>query len=297
MKDGCARRRNPAARATRMWGWVLVGSVLAGCSSTVAGRSVESGSSTVRPSSDTPSSGAPTGSSTQTEYDLELTIVPTEGAGATTRAPGTRTSTVPDTDFVSAVSMVLGGVEGFPASALEAQDVAVGTVDRSTRLWLKVPGATDAQIALARRAVVGAWAFQLRVVISAAVAPAGCSALEYTPKSDRVCDPQSQEVLVLGTALPVLPSSASYELQGAVPTATMTFTGAAEETIANYTAAHVGDRLAVIDGRGLITAPTIQSAITGGTIQIAGNYTPAQARSLVGKLHLAAAGVTISSGS
>ncbi|HEX6357764.1 SecDF P1 head subdomain-containing protein [Actinophytocola sp.] len=55
-------------------------------------------------------------------------------------------------------------------------------------------------------------------------------------------------------------------------------------TFAEWTADHVGERLAmVVDGE-IIIAPEIQSAITGGAVQIAGNYTQDEIRDLLDKI-------------
>lgn len=44
-------------------------------------------------------------------------------------------------------------------------------------------------------------------------------------------------------------------------------------TFADWTAGHVGEQLAmVVDGK-IVVAPEIQAAITGGNVQISGNYT------------------------
>jgi len=57
---------------------------------------------------------------------------------------------------------------------------------------------------------------------------------------------------------------------------------------AEITGQNVGKRLAiVIDGR-LITAPTIQSSITGGQGQITGNFSKQEAKDLAAKLNQAA---------
>lgn len=50
---------------------------------------------------------------------------------------------------------------------------------------------------------------------------------------------------------------------------------------AAWTAEHIGEQLAiVVDGR-LVTAPTIQGAITGGVVQVSGNFTRDDAEGLV----------------
>jgi preprotein translocase subunit SecD len=55
-------------------------------------------------------------------------------------------------------------------------------------------------------------------------------------------------------------------------------------TFGDWTADHVNERLAmVIDGE-VVIAPTIQSAITGGEVQITGQYTQSQIRDLLDKI-------------
>jgi preprotein translocase subunit SecD len=44
-------------------------------------------------------------------------------------------------------------------------------------------------------------------------------------------------------------------------------------TFADWTTAHAGERLAIVIDGEVLVAPTIQSAITGGEVQITGNYT------------------------
>lgn len=47
-----------------------------------------------------------------------------------------------------------------------------------------------------------------------------------------------------------------------------------------WTTAHVGDQLAIVVDGEIVTAPTVQSPITGGTVQIAGRFTEDEARAL-----------------
>jgi preprotein translocase subunit SecD len=61
-------------------------------------------------------------------------------------------------------------------------------------------------------------------------------------------------------------------------------TDADAATFASWTSEHVDERLAiVIDGK-VIVAPTIQSAITGGVVQIIGNYTRDDVTDLLDKI-------------
>jgi preprotein translocase subunit SecD len=55
-------------------------------------------------------------------------------------------------------------------------------------------------------------------------------------------------------------------------------------TFADWTAAHTGERLAVVVDGEVVVAPQIQSAITGGIVQLSGNYTQDEARELLDRI-------------
>jgi preprotein translocase subunit SecD len=52
----------------------------------------------------------------------------------------------------------------------------------------------------------------------------------------------------------------------------------------DWTTAHTGERLAMVADDEVLMAPQIQSAITGGEIQIAGDYTQDEAQDLLEKI-------------
>lgn len=56
------------------------------------------------------------------------------------------------------------------------------------------------------------------------------------------------------------------------------------DAFGGWTAEHVGERLALVADQEVIMAPQIQSAITGGEIQIAGNYTQDDVQALLDKI-------------
>lgn len=56
------------------------------------------------------------------------------------------------------------------------------------------------------------------------------------------------------------------------------------QTFGDWTADHTGERLAMVANQQVLMAPTIQSAITGGELQIAGNYTRDEAEALLAKI-------------
>jgi preprotein translocase subunit SecD len=65
---------------------------------------------------------------------------------------------------------------------------------------------------------------------------------------------------------------------------TLTLTSDDAAAFADWTANHVGERLAmVIDGE-VVIAPEIQAAITGGVVQIAGDYTRDEIHDLLAKI-------------
>lgn len=55
-------------------------------------------------------------------------------------------------------------------------------------------------------------------------------------------------------------------------------------TFAAWTADHVNERLAMVIDDEVVIAPTIQAAITGGSVQISGNYTETEIRDLLDKI-------------
>ncbi|WP_026422225.1 SecDF P1 head subdomain-containing protein [Actinokineospora inagensis] len=50
--------------------------------------------------------------------------------------------------------------------------------------------------------------------------------------------------------------------------------------VASWTGAHVGDQLAIVVNHTLLSAPKIADAITGGALQISGNFTEQSAKDL-----------------
>jgi preprotein translocase subunit SecD len=65
---------------------------------------------------------------------------------------------------------------------------------------------------------------------------------------------------------------------------TLTLTSEDATAFADWTAGHIGERLAmVIDGE-VVIAPTIQDTITGGVVQIADDYTQSEIRDLLDEI-------------
>ena len=60
----------------------------------------------------------------------------------------------------------------------------------------------------------------------------------------------------------------------------MSFTDAAAKRFGDFSEAHIGDRIAILSHGKLISAPTLRQAITGGSVEISGNFTEDTAREL-----------------
>jgi preprotein translocase subunit SecD len=65
---------------------------------------------------------------------------------------------------------------------------------------------------------------------------------------------------------------------------TLDLNDADARTFGDWTAAHTGERLAVVIDDEVVFAPTIQSAITGGEVQITGDYTQDEVKALLDRL-------------
>ncbi|MEJ7651810.1 MAG: hypothetical protein WKF57_22605 [Nakamurella sp.] len=274
-------RRGPSTthvrRRTRGGVIALAALVLAGCGGTATGS----------PATDSRVSAAST-SATQPNLVLDVEF--------SAPSPASPPSQV---DLVASITAVLGDVDELSDAQQDGSDAYVGMLDGRYSVSMTLPDATPDQLHAARRALVGARRFALRPVTSGRIDAQLCTSLLAAPQPDRMCVEQTSEVLTLGTDLGVLPSrvddSATQGTQAAA--AALTFAAADARTIAEYTGAHMGDRLAVTDGLVLVTAPTIQSASTAGSIVISGGFTASQAHAMVGRLRLATLGATINVGS
>ncbi|MCP2304651.1 SecDF P1 head subdomain-containing protein [Actinokineospora globicatena] len=65
---------------------------------------------------------------------------------------------------------------------------------------------------------------------------------------------------------------------------TIELTAATSAVFAQWTTAHVGEQLAVMVDGTMVSAPTIQAPITGGSVQISGNFTEESAKRLVAEI-------------
>jgi preprotein translocase subunit SecD len=129
---------------------------------------------------------------------------------------------------------------------------------------------------------------EMRPVVEQETGPGGPpTSTSAAPDGDELPGPDG-ELLTLGEPMMVVEELDGAEIKADETTAQwMLILDLNEEdarTFGDWTANHTGERLAmVIDGE-VVIAPEIQSAITGGQIQITGQYTQSQIRDLLDKI-------------
>lgn len=102
------------------------------------------------------------------------------------------------------------------------------------------------------------------------------------------CSTDGQTVYLLGksvmTGAEITDADSGYNDDAGQYAIDLTLTGAGTKTWADFTSANVGNQTAfTLDSR-VVSAPQIREAITGGRVQITGNFTADSARELAGVL-------------
>ena len=105
--------------------------------------------------------------------------------------------------------------------------------------------------------------------------PAGTMIL---PSQDGGSELLYEDIALGGESL--VDAQPSYDQQRAMPVVSFRFDTRGAITFGQITSANVGKRFAIVLDNQVITAPVIQSAITGGSGQISGNFTTATANDL-----------------
>ncbi|MEK0451324.1 MAG: hypothetical protein RL088_3592 [Verrucomicrobiota bacterium] len=139
-----------------------------------------------------------------------------------------------------------------------------------------IPVPKEKQPAAPKSAAIADSRLQFRLV-----ADADDAAAESVPDRDgsrkfRV----HREVLLDGSAV----AQAAVSATEAMPTVDVTFTGDGRKRFAEITGANVGKQLAIIFEGKVLSAPTLQSAITGGHAQITGHFTAEEAQAIASAL-------------
>ena len=95
------------------------------------------------------------------------------------------------------------------------------------------------------------------------------------------CSLDRKSVFVLGPQLIVAHTRDVNAYTGSeTPTITVTFTSETQKWIADYTGAHVGERIAWLSGGAVIVAPAIAGQISTPSIEFSGQFTPEQVETI-----------------
>lgn len=168
-----------------------------------------------------------------------------------------------------------------PLVQLEYANAAAG--QNEDRLLVDLPGVTDVKAAVAAIGQTPTLDFEL--VSSSTPATAGASSTASFEPTGLTGAYLKSAALQFGNG------SGSAAVN--TPIVVINFNDAGAKLFEQITSKNVGRQLAIfLDGQ-VISAPTIQEAIPGGTAQINGTFTPAQARDLVQNLNFGALPVPI----
>ena len=139
-----------------------------------------------------------------------------------------------------------------------------------------IPVPKEKQPAAPKSAAIADPRLQFRLV-----ADADDAAAESVPDRDGSRKFQvHREVLLDGSAV----AQAAVSATEAMPTVDVTFTEDGRKRFAEIAGANVGKQLAIIFEGKVLSAPTLQSAITGGHAQITGHFTAEEARAIASAL-------------
>ena len=220
----------------------------------------------------------------------------TQGAGLT----GQRDWTI---DVVDTTRIVMTPTKAGQAQAISrAMDTARDIIDKRVnalgtreptiirqgddRIVVQVPGLQDPQ---QLKDLIGKTArLEFRMVdtnadpneVAAGRVPVGSEVVPYSPDAGNGVpfEVLRRQVMISGDQL--IDAKQSYDPQSGLPVVTIRFDSGGSATFAKVTAQNVGKRFAmVLDGR-VLSAPSINEPILGGSAQISGNFTVASANAL-----------------
>ncbi|MDV6329633.1 protein translocase subunit SecD [Asticcacaulis sp. 201] len=154
------------------------------------------------------------------------------------------------------------------------------------RITVEAPGESDPE---QLKKIIGQTAKLTFQMVDETVSPADLAANRIPPGSEALMDESMGRPLVVRKAVLVSGNSLTKASVGTDqynrPAIDFAFNGDGATKFGNATARNIGKRFAIIlDGR-IVSAPTIQGAITGGHGQITGSFTAREASDLVAVLN------------
>lgn len=151
----------------------------------------------------------------------------------------------------------------------------------ATRIVVQAPGESDPE---RLKNVIGQTAKLTFQMVDETVSPAEAAAGRVPPGSELLPSEEGAPLLVKRRALVtgemLTDAQQVFDQQSGQPVVSFRFNGQGARRFGDATAQNIGRRFAIVlDGK-VISAPVIQSAITGGSGQISGSFTPETANDL-----------------
>lgn len=153
----------------------------------------------------------------------------------------------------------------------------------SNRIVVQAPGESDPE---RLKDIIGQTAKLTFQMVDDTVSLAEAQAGRLPPGSQILQSEESSEPAVvvrrraLVTGEMLTDAQQSFDQQTAQPVVTFRFNGQGARRFGDATAQNIGKRFAIVLDNKVISAPVIQGAITGGSGQISGNFTPESANDL-----------------
>jgi preprotein translocase subunit SecD len=183
---------------------------------------------------------------------------------------------------------------GVAEPIVQLQEANAVNGQKEDRLIVDLPGVTDVQKAVTSIGQTPVLSFDLIGSSTASVSPAFASSTNLAVQSSSTPSliPTGLTGAYLKNAQLQFGSGNTSAVAGS-PEVVVNFNDAGAKLFEQITANNVGKQLAIVLDGQVISAPTIQQAIPGGTAQITGQFTPVQARALVQNLNFGALPVPI----
>lgn len=190
--------------------------------------------------------------------------------------------------------------EAFDAEAAKAVEQSIEIVRRridqlgtkepdiarqgKNRIFIQVPGESDPERLKNLIGQTAKLTFQMvddnvsREELAAGRLPPGDELLPYANPTDGAPLLVKKRFVVTGEMLTA--ASPGFDQQTGRAMVQFRFNGVGARRFADVTSANIGKRFAIVLDKKIISAPVIQTAITGGSGQITGNFTPESANDL-----------------
>lgn len=222
-------------------------------------------------------------------FPLRLGLDLRGGTAVTYRADTSKVNPADVDDLMTALRDVIErrvNTFGVSEPVVQVEKVGTGVGGREDHLVVELPGVTDVKAALDLIGKTPTLAFEIE-------RPNGETQkiIEAQAKNERLTEDPFAPTPLTGRYL--TRATVQFSQSSFTPSVGLQFDTTGAQLFADITKANVGKRVAIyLDGR-LISAPTVQEQIRTGQAVINGNFTPDEAKVLVGNLNSGALPVSI----